>query len=69
MDKLLKIGKILDDTPTDNHKSINLKETLLLEENLKTPLDFLGLSSRAYKFLHRADFETLGDIYTVYTSV
>lgn len=69
VDKLLKIGKILDDTPTDNHKSINLKETLLLEESLKTPLDLLGLSSRAHRFLRSADFETLGDIYTVYTSV
>ncbi len=69
VDKLLKIAEILDDSEPTNDKSMNLKEVLLYEENLKTPLELLDLSSRAYTFLRAADFETLGDIYTVYTSV
>lgn len=69
VDKLLQIGKILDDAKPTNDKNGNLRDILLFKENLKIPLDRLNLSSRALRFLRRADFETLWDIYTVYTSV
>lgn len=69
VDKLLQIGKILDDAKPTNDKNGNLRDILLFKENLKIPLDHLNLSSRALRFLRRADFETLWDIYTVYTSV